>query len=91
MQLFITMLKIQKTCLNEELFLMFELEQERPPNLLEDYLLTVSPLIPSIQFFAAKCTMIRRRINLTHTLSSDAAHLIIPEQYKISYRNQNFL
>ncbi|KAF0988372.1 LOW QUALITY PROTEIN: hypothetical protein HZS_5686, partial [Henneguya salminicola] len=26
-----------------------------------------------------------------HPIPSDAAHLIIPEQYKISFRNENFL
>ncbi|KAF0986377.1 hypothetical protein HZS_4704 [Henneguya salminicola] len=35
--------------------------------------------------------MIRPRINLPLSLLSDAAHLIIPEQYKISFRNENFL
>ncbi|KAF0985542.1 hypothetical protein HZS_6353, partial [Henneguya salminicola] len=35
--------------------------------------------------------MIRQRINLPLTLPSDAAHLIIPGQYKISLRNENFL
>ncbi|KAF0990170.1 hypothetical protein HZS_2123 [Henneguya salminicola] len=35
--------------------------------------------------------MIRQRINLPLSLPSDAAHLIIPEQYQISYRNENFL
>ncbi|KAF0991729.1 hypothetical protein HZS_2475 [Henneguya salminicola] len=32
--------------------------------------------------------MIRQRINLPLTIPSDAAHLIIPEQYKISLRNE---
>ncbi|KAF0985957.1 hypothetical protein HZS_7379 [Henneguya salminicola] len=35
--------------------------------------------------------MIRQRINLPLSLPSDAAHLIIPEQYLISLRNKNFL
>ncbi|KAF0990352.1 hypothetical protein HZS_102 [Henneguya salminicola] len=35
--------------------------------------------------------MIRQRINLPLTLPSDAAHFITPEQYKISFRNENFL
>ncbi|KAF0985452.1 hypothetical protein HZS_6092, partial [Henneguya salminicola] len=35
--------------------------------------------------------MIRQRINLPLSLPSDAAHLIISEQYKISLRNENFL
>ncbi|KAF0985738.1 LOW QUALITY PROTEIN: hypothetical protein HZS_6667 [Henneguya salminicola] len=35
--------------------------------------------------------MIRQRINLPLSLPSDATHLIIPEQYKISFRNKNFL
>ncbi|KAF0985788.1 hypothetical protein HZS_8107 [Henneguya salminicola] len=35
--------------------------------------------------------MIRQRINLPLSLPSDAAPLIIPEQYKISFRNDNFL
>ncbi|KAF0987057.1 hypothetical protein HZS_5888 [Henneguya salminicola] len=35
--------------------------------------------------------MIRQRINLPLTLSSDAAPFIIPEQYKISFRIENFL
>ncbi|KAF0985947.1 hypothetical protein HZS_368 [Henneguya salminicola] len=34
---------------------------------------------------------IRQRINLPLSLPPDAAHLIIPEQYKISLRNENFL
>ncbi|KAF0985852.1 hypothetical protein HZS_5331 [Henneguya salminicola] len=35
--------------------------------------------------------MIRQRINLPLSLPSNAAHLIIPERYKISFRNANFL
>ncbi|KAF0985555.1 hypothetical protein HZS_2971 [Henneguya salminicola] len=35
--------------------------------------------------------MIPQRINLPLSLPSDAAHLIIPEQYKISLRNEQFL
>ncbi|KAF0985561.1 hypothetical protein HZS_6476 [Henneguya salminicola] len=35
--------------------------------------------------------MIRQRINFLHTISSDAAHIIIPEQNKISFRNEHFL
>ncbi|KAF0989877.1 hypothetical protein HZS_1819 [Henneguya salminicola] len=35
--------------------------------------------------------MILQRINLPPTIPSDASHLIIPEQYKISFRNENFL
>ncbi|KAF0985344.1 hypothetical protein HZS_2902, partial [Henneguya salminicola] len=35
--------------------------------------------------------MIRQRIILPLSLPSDASHLIIPEQYKISFRNENFL
>ncbi|KAF0985760.1 hypothetical protein HZS_7415 [Henneguya salminicola] len=35
--------------------------------------------------------MIRQRINLPLTILSDAAHINIPEQYKISFRNENFL
>ncbi|KAF0985262.1 LOW QUALITY PROTEIN: hypothetical protein HZS_771, partial [Henneguya salminicola] len=34
---------------------------------------------------------IRQRINLPLPIPSDAAHLIIPDQYKISFRNINFL
>ncbi|KAF0985647.1 hypothetical protein HZS_7013 [Henneguya salminicola] len=35
--------------------------------------------------------MIRQRINLPLTIPSDAAHVIIPEQYKISFINENIL
>ncbi|KAF0987196.1 hypothetical protein HZS_1578 [Henneguya salminicola] len=35
--------------------------------------------------------MIRQRINLPLSLPSDAAHLIIPKQYEISFRNENFI
>ncbi|KAF0986407.1 hypothetical protein HZS_3444 [Henneguya salminicola] len=35
--------------------------------------------------------MIRHRINLPLPIPSDAAPFIIPEQYKISFRNENFL
>ncbi|KAF0986762.1 hypothetical protein HZS_2321 [Henneguya salminicola] len=35
--------------------------------------------------------MIRRRINFPLTIPLDAAPFIIPEQYKISFRNENFL
>ncbi|KAF0991677.1 hypothetical protein HZS_3486 [Henneguya salminicola] len=35
--------------------------------------------------------MIRQRINLPLTILSDAAHINIPEQYIISFRNENFL
>ncbi|KAF0986576.1 hypothetical protein HZS_1928 [Henneguya salminicola] len=35
--------------------------------------------------------MIRKRINLPLTILSDVAHINIPEQYKISFRNENFL
>ncbi|KAF0986289.1 hypothetical protein HZS_6661 [Henneguya salminicola] len=35
--------------------------------------------------------MIRQRINLYLSLPSDAAPLILPEQYKISFRNVNFI
>ncbi|KAF0992071.1 hypothetical protein HZS_4096 [Henneguya salminicola] len=35
--------------------------------------------------------MIRQRINLPLTILSDAAHINIPEQYKISFRNEYFL
>ncbi|KAF0985276.1 hypothetical protein HZS_8040 [Henneguya salminicola] len=34
--------------------------------------------------------MIRQRINFPRSLPSDAAHLFGPEQYKISFRNENF-
>ncbi|KAF0989625.1 hypothetical protein HZS_530 [Henneguya salminicola] len=34
--------------------------------------------------------MIRQRINSPLTILSDAAHINIPEQYKISFRNENF-
>ncbi|KAF0993306.1 hypothetical protein HZS_6202, partial [Henneguya salminicola] len=33
---------------------------------------------------------IRQRINLPLTIPSDAAHFIIPNQYNISFRNENF-
>ncbi|KAF0987224.1 hypothetical protein HZS_5189 [Henneguya salminicola] len=35
--------------------------------------------------------MIRQRINLPLTILSDAVPLILPKQYKISFRNENFL
>ncbi|KAF0988690.1 hypothetical protein HZS_6515, partial [Henneguya salminicola] len=35
--------------------------------------------------------MIRQPINLPLTILSDATHVIIPYQYKISFRNENFL
>ncbi|KAF0985289.1 hypothetical protein HZS_5778 [Henneguya salminicola] len=35
--------------------------------------------------------MIRQQINLLLSLPSNATHLIIPEQYKINFRNANFL
>ncbi|KAF0992411.1 hypothetical protein HZS_8011 [Henneguya salminicola] len=44
-----------------------------------------------IKSLQRKVQMIRQRINFLHTISSDAAHIIIPEQYKISFRNEIFL
>ncbi|KAF0985690.1 hypothetical protein HZS_7665 [Henneguya salminicola] len=35
--------------------------------------------------------MIRQRINFPLTILPDAAHINIPAQYKISFRNENFL
>ncbi|KAF0986248.1 hypothetical protein HZS_4059 [Henneguya salminicola] len=45
---------------------------------------SVSPLIPSYNSLQRNVQMIRQRINLPPTIPSDAAHLIIPEQYKIN-------
>ncbi|KAF0986885.1 hypothetical protein HZS_7601 [Henneguya salminicola] len=52
---------------------------------------SVSPSIPSYKYLQRNVQMIRQRINLLLTTPSDATYLIIPEQYKISFRNENFL
>ncbi|KAF0986386.1 hypothetical protein HZS_5928 [Henneguya salminicola] len=52
---------------------------------------SVSPQIPSYNSLQQNVQMIRQQINLPHIIPSDAAHLIIPEPYKISNRNENFL
>ncbi|KAF0990648.1 hypothetical protein HZS_970 [Henneguya salminicola] len=50
---------------------------------------SVLPLILSYNSLQLYIQMISQRINLSLTLPSDAAHLIISEQYKISIRNKN--
>ncbi|KAF0986561.1 LOW QUALITY PROTEIN: hypothetical protein HZS_4822 [Henneguya salminicola] len=52
---------------------------------------SVSTLIPLYNSLLRNVQIIRQRINLPLTIPSDAAHLIIPEQYKISFRNEIFL
>ncbi|KAF0985307.1 hypothetical protein HZS_3626, partial [Henneguya salminicola] len=68
---------------------------EPPRRLLSDCLSrsipSVSPLIPSYNSLQRNVQMIRQRINLPLSLPPDAVPLIIPEQYKISLRNENFL
>ncbi|KAF0993152.1 hypothetical protein HZS_5055 [Henneguya salminicola] len=51
----------------------------------------VSSLIPSHNSLQRNVQIIRQRINLSLTIPSDTAHFIIPEQYKINFRNENFL
>ncbi|KAF0990373.1 hypothetical protein HZS_1937 [Henneguya salminicola] len=76
MQLFITML-------NPENLSKRRIRAKPSPNLLEDYLMTSKPKysisLASNSFRNVK--MIRQRINFPLTILSDAARIIIPEQY----------
>ncbi|KAF0986097.1 hypothetical protein HZS_1490 [Henneguya salminicola] len=84
------MVRTQKTCLKDEL----EQNIPEPPRILlsdcqSRSLPSVSPLIPSYISLQRNVKRMRQRINLPLTILSDAAHIIIPEQYKISFRSEN--
>ncbi|KAF0993098.1 hypothetical protein HZS_6590 [Henneguya salminicola] len=66
-----------------------------PKRLLSDCLSrrisSVSRLIPSYNSLQRNVKVIRPHINLSITIPVNAAHQNIPEQYKISFRNEHFL